>query len=403
MSTEGAPPKPGRTSRYPGPRPPLPARKRFEWTNGDSGDFREGPLVAIVWILAVVLCGFLLLRRADRFEVWAVAQPLQYQVSAQTPGNVTSVAVTIYQAVEPGQVLVRLDGAPVEARIQTARVELERLLAEVRSGAAGLTFQQAGAASDRRRFEGDEEQLWLSVLSLKVELEGDAIELQRLNQKVQRSEALAREGILPASELENLVLERNRVARRIEENKTLKSETEGEHEKAKRRRESFERRFPISTQANSVQEPLRATIKVQEQRIAEIEVERAGLEIRSPVAGQVSQILARSGKWVAPGEILASVTERTASEILAYIPETFPEPVDQYTRLLVARSTRGTPVTEYTVSRVGPAIELLPQRLWRLPAIPEYGRPVVISGVSALKLTPGELVTVRPKAGARPQ
>ena len=52
-------------------------------------------------------------------------------------------------------------------------------------------------------------------------------------------------------------------------------------------------------------------------------------------------------------------------------------------------------VAESVVVRLGPDIEILPERLWRVPSTPEYGRAVVIAAVPTLQLTPGELLNVR--------
>ena len=52
-------------------------------------------------------------------------------------------------------------------------------------------------------------------------------------------------------------------------------------------------------------------------------------------------------------------------------------------------------VAESFVVRVAPDIELLPERMWRAPAQPEYGRAIVIAAVPSLHLTPGELLDVR--------
>ena len=57
--------------------------------------------------------------------------------------------------------------------------------------------------------------------------------------------------------------------------------------------------------------------------------------------------------------------------------------------------SRPETVAESFVIRVAPDIELLPERMWRAPAQPEYGRAVVIAAVPRLNLTPGELLSVR--------
>ena len=60
-------------------------------------------------------------------------------------------------------------------------------------------------------------------------------------------------------------------------------------------------------------------------------------------------------------------------------------------------SSRSHPerVAETQVVRVGPTVQELPQRLWRDPRTPAYGRSVIIAGVQGLELTPGELVNVK--------
>ena len=45
--------------------------------------------------------------------------------------------------------------------------------------------------------------------------------------------------------------------------------------------------------------------------------------------------------------------------------------------------------------RVSPSYRTMPQELWRDPRFPDYGRAIVIAGVPALDLVPGELVSVR--------
>ena len=44
---------------------------------------------------------------------------------------------------------------------------------------------------------------------------------------------------------------------------------------------------------------------------------------------------------------------------------------------------------------MGNGFEMMPERLWRQPATPQYGRAVVIAAVPGLELLPGELINVR--------
>ena len=63
--------------------------------------------------------------------------------------------------------------------------------------------------------------------------------------------------------------------------------------------------------------------------------------------------------------------------------------------VLVSSLRRPNQVAESFVVRMGPAMEMKPQRLWRDPMVPDYGRAVVIAALPGLNLTPGELLHVR--------
>ena len=101
------------------------------------------------------------------------------------------------------------------------------------------------------------------------------------------------------------------------------------------------------------------------------------------------------GQSVVPGEAIVIVAEHSVREIVAFLREPDGVTVEQNTPVLVASRANPTRVAESLVVRVSPTIGTLPQRVWRDPRIPDYGRSVVIAGVPALNLTPGEMVTVR--------
>jgi hypothetical protein len=44
---------------------------------------------------------------------------------------------------------------------------------------------------------------------------------------------------------------------------------------------------------------------------------------------------------------------------------------------------------------IGPTVELIPQRLWRNPNVPQWGLPVLVEIPPGLKLVPGEVVGIR--------
>jgi multidrug resistance efflux pump len=347
-----------------------------------------------VWVAAAGLVGYMLAGRARTFEYVGIAQALQHEVSPGVPGTVSAILVDAYEAVEPGQIVARLDDRELAARLVTERVVIEQLAAELGAERARVDLQEASLVTDRRRFQIDEQRLYLEILSLRVVLESDRIEAERLNLQAERSQALGAQGILSQAQVDDLRLQRDAVERRIAETARLLDETEKEHRATGARRVAYERRY-AGPARDPLLEPLRAGVRAQERRVEEIEIQRRGLTLRSPVAGRVSQVLARSGQHVLPGEPVVYVQEEAVWEIVAYAVETSAGPIAAHAPVQAMRRGFPSVLAESAVTRVGATIEVLPQRLWRDPATPEYGLPFVIAAVPELRLRPGELVTVR--------
>jgi len=366
----------------------------FQGLRARLREIRGTPLHIAVWLVAAATLAFMLAGRMQRFEYIGIAQSLQYEVSAEVPGRVASLLVGVYEQVERGQIIARLDEAGVMAQLATAHAVIDQLAAESGAERARLGFQEADLVGGGRRFQIDEQRLRLDTLALGVGLEGDGIELERLNLQLHRAESLGREGILPQAELDDLRLQREVVARRIEENRKLLEETHRELTASRARREAYEDRFPVPNAAR-ILEPLKEAVTAQERRVEELEIAHRALALRSPTAGRVIQVLARPGQYVLPGEPVAMILEQMPSEIIAYASERFAGRITQQARVLAARQDSSSVVAESVITRVGPGIELIPQRLWRDPALPEYGLPFVIADIAALRLKPGEMVTVR--------
>lgn len=365
----------------------TPWRERFR-------DFRSGPLTVVVWLVAMAAALILLAGRASEYEYVGLARTIEYEVSAVSVGRVASLPVSLYEPVDAGQVVALLDDSALRTRLATAAAELERLDGALAAEAARNTVHAADVSGELRRFQVDEQQLTLELLALQVEIESDRIELERLELSVERAWRLHQVGLIAEADLDDARLQHDAMAKRVEENEILLARTKEELHRLSQRRASFESRFSAADEADPLLRPLQDAIRVQTQRIRELEGERKALVLRTPVTGCVRQVLARTGQAVVPGEPVVVVAETVASEVLAYLPETGdsdPRPQD---RVLVSHLGRPNTVVEAMIDRIGPSVEQLPQRLWRDPAVPEYGLPVVVSGIAALGMIPGERVTI---------
>ena len=362
-------------------------------------DFRQRSLPVIVWSVCAVLVLGLLARRAVSFEYIGLAQAMSYEISASTNGTVDTLVVDLFDDVQAGDVVAKLDDRQVLAAIDTANAMIGLLQAELDSARATVVSESGQGlrdwSADLRRFWIDEEDRRLAVLSLKVIIESDEIEEELLGLEVSRLRELLAQELIGQSEFDNVRMLHERVRQQIVDNRVLLAQTEQESEVARSRRESYEQRLPAVPEVEPLLGPLREAIAVEAARLREIEIQRQGLFLRSPVDGQVSQILCRNGQSVVPGEPIVMIAERSVQEIVAYLDEREATRIEENTAVRLASRARPGVVAESVVLRVAPAIEPLPQRLWRNPQVADYGRAVVIAASPAMQLTPGELVDVR--------
>jgi multidrug resistance efflux pump len=362
-------------------------------------DFKRRYLPMLVWSVAAVACAVMLTGRATRFDYIGLARSTQYVVSSSETGRLETLLVDEYDYVEAGDVVAKLDDSEVTARIERSRATIRQLGAELDAARARLLadnqLDQAGWQNQLRRFETDEEDRRLAALELRVTIESDEIELERLALELKRATPLLETGLMGQQEFESVRLMRDAVRTRISENRILLAQTESEFRTAMMRRESFEKDLPITPAEVPLLQPLREAIEVENQRLREIHTRREATILRSPITGQVSSILCRRGQTVVPGEAILTVADGRVTEILAYLDESDSAGARKNLPVLVASRSRPDRVAESFVVRVGPDVELLPERLWRQSSTPQYGRAVVIAAVPGLELTPGELLTVR--------
>jgi multidrug resistance efflux pump len=362
-------------------------------------DFRSRTLPIVVWSACAIAVTWMLIGRASRFEYLGLAQSQEYPISSIATGTVETVVVDLYDRVEAGEMVAKLDDSYVLASIATANATISQLQAELGATRARLMTDtgqgMADWTDDLRRFKMDEEQRRLDLLSLKVKFEEKQIELERLQIEEQRARGLLDAGVVAQDVWDLARLHRDEVRQGLEESRVLLNQTDQEYESAKARREEFERSLKGEEWMDPLLQPLRQAVEVESRRLSQIELQRQGLVLRSPVSGQVSQILCSRGQSVTPGEPIVVVAEDSVREIIAFLAEDDGRPVGATTPVLVSTRTKSGTVAESVVLRVSPTIQELPPRLWRNPRVPDYGRPVVIAAAPAMRLTPGEIVNVK--------
>ena len=362
-------------------------------------DFMRRTMPLIVWSVCALIVAVMLVGRARSYHYVGLARAMEYEISSSTPATLEAVIVDLFDDVESGDVVAKLDDRPLLAAIRVSEAAIQQLSAQLDATRVKISSDSgqgvAGWTADLRRFQIDEEQRRLGMLSLRVDIESDRVELELRILEKNRAASLVEAGIISQGEYDIARLAQEQVQRRLEDNVILLAQLKKEFEDAQARREAFEGEHPQSFEDEPLLNPLRQAITVETLRLEEIELMRRSMLLRSPVVGQVSEILCQRGQAVRPGEPILLIAEQSVREIIAYLDEEAGSNIEPNQTVLVASGGEAGTVAESVVLRVSPSVQLLPERLWRSPRVPDYGRAVVIAASPAMNLTPGQAVDVK--------
>lgn len=384
-----------------------------------AGSLRLHMLPVLVW-LGVGVCVVVLLRhRAERFEVVGLAQGQVHQVAATCAGRLKEIHVQLFEKVRQGQTLAVidtvLDNEALQAQLNTALAEVQHLKAQLAPTREQLLAEAANLETDRvaamRRFSVDVENARLRVLELTTLLATDRITLEDLAVEVKIVQDLLEQDAVAAYQLQKTQVLYDALAKNIEENENILDQATKDFLVAHRRRDEFAKRQPQHPSVDSSLEVIQKAVKVQEQLVEELLARRVPLELKSPFDGVVIQILVRAnealllragenalrmpGEVVMPGEPILTVAEAKPSEVIAYAREDQLGRVRQNMSVELIKSNEPAQVASSQVVCLGPVMELMPERLWRNPNIPQWGRPMRIKIPPGFEVVPGELVGIR--------
>jgi multidrug resistance efflux pump len=365
--------------------------------------------------------GILFYHRSQRFEILGMAQGQVRQVAATCTGRLKTVPLELFQEVSKGEVVAIIDTVPddehLEAELAVANAEVQRLTAELAHTQQTLLAEAANLETDRtatqRRFSVDVENARLRVLDLKTMLETDRISLEglELNIKVYFTQNLSDQNDVVYYKLQKMRADRDVMAKKIEENQRLLAQTETNLKQAEQRRNEFDQRQVQHPSLDSALEVIRGAIKVQEQRIDVLLAKREPLVLRSPIDGMVIQVLGRprdvalrrpgelvllrAGEVVLTGETILTIAETMPREIIAYANRMQLSRIREGMAVQLVKSTEPAQIANSQVASIGATLERMPECLWEIPNIPQWGHPLLIPVPHGLKVIPGEMVGVR--------
>jgi len=137
---------------------------------------------------------------------------------------------------------------------------------------------------------------------------------------------------------------------------------------------------------------------------------RRNVELTSPIDGVViavhgrandalqqrpgEQTVRRAGEVIPAGDPILAVAELEPTEIVAYVNEAQLRLLKDQMTVKLVKAREPAQIAESQVLRIGPVIELMPQRLWVNPNVPQWGRPVLIGVPAGLSVVSGEVVGI---------
>jgi multidrug resistance efflux pump len=373
-------------------------------------------LPMLVWVSSVVAVISLFVSQSHQFEVVGIAQGKVWQITAPVTAQLKTVSVDLFEPVSRGQTVATLDDSVLRAQMVTFRNEIERLKAEMHTNLDDLSLRQGQLQTDwteiRRRFSTDVEAVRLRILEIRGLIETDRVLMHDAELEVKILQDLVDKNAVEPYELQKAQALYDSFVVKIRENEAFIAQARTDLQIAEQRRDDFLKTPPVQPPVADHQlDLLHKAIAVQEGLIQELSTQCDLLVLKSPSDGVVIQIqgnandviLRRPGEGTVrnPGEVVAEgdpilvIAEASPQEILTYVPESQMNTVQPGMKVKLVRNHAPAQIVESQVTRLGPAIEQVIQRLWISPDYPEWGLPVLIKVPPEMKLAPGETLLVR--------
>jgi multidrug resistance efflux pump len=384
----------------------------------------------MVWLTAVAAVGWLFYERVQRFEAVGIARGQVLQIAASSTGRIVEIRGPLFSSVKKDQTLVvvdtvtdneQVDEAKLRAQLVAAGAEAERLSAELiptqeklRADAANMLMNQK---DNWRRFEMDVDSARLRILDLQATVASERVTLEDLAVQVKISRKLLEEEAIVPFEFEKVKVHYDSVTKKVQENEQLLEQAKVALGLAEQRRAEFATHELPTPSEDAAQEAIRMRIEVEEEVMKGLLEQlaawkaRRGVELKSPIDGVIipihgqrndtilqrpgEEVMRRPGEVVRVGDPILAVAEAKPTEVVAYVNEQQLAYLKERMPVELVKTRTPLQIAQSQIAQIGPTIEVMPQRLWRNPNIPQWGLPVLIKIPAGLALIPGEIVGIR--------
>jgi multidrug efflux pump subunit AcrA (membrane-fusion protein) len=366
-------------------------------------------LPVFVWLAAVAGVVGMFQHRAGQFEIVGIADAEVHDVGTNIRARLISVQVQLFSKVNKGDpvavVNTLADDERIEAQKAVIKAEINHLdaqLKEMRKHYEALVFNQESEWwAERRAFTADVVAATARVVDTNAIVENDQATLKELQQEIDifriENGANFAADVSLYNKMKTMKRNHDRLAEKIERDKGLLATYKEELEKAKIREKKYVTYRPYAgTDPNESQRVIFLAKEALERQLDELEERQREIVLTAPCDGFVSSIDSQIGEVVIlPDFPVLSITEEKPSSIIAYVNENLAGHFTASKEVEIVKGSEPKQIGKSEITYIGPRVEQLPTRLWRNPAVPQWGRLMQIEIPLGMKLIPGELVGIR--------
>lgn len=367
-------------------------------------------LPVLVWIVSLCFVAILFKQQSARVELKGIAFSYEQVINTTETGYLRSIPVTLYQEVKAGDTLAIVKentiareeyiNASLQAQRTTAEAELEQLKAELEAAEDRLLAARFEQNNDmmamRRRLAVDLERARLDVLEIKSELEPEKLTLKDLEVEIEIVKTLVKEHASEEYELQKTQAQYDILKEKVSQTEHLLAQAQESYESAQLRKDEFDQSVPLSPELSDKElAPIRKAILVQENKIFELIKQRDIIVLTAPFDGVVNTLNYKAGQTVVRGDSIMTIIKPEPEVITAWVPQKDMEQFSQNMKVKVISNNSNHQSFVSQVSHISPSVEIVPQRLWQNPSIPEWGRVIQIPIQPNFICTHNEIVGIK--------
>lgn len=352
----------------------VPASERWK-------HWRMRQMPAVVFACAVSLLGWLWLRWVEPATIVAEVEVPTADVRAHVAGYLSGRTLQLWQEVREGEELGHLittDPQVVNASLAVIRAEAEWL---------GKSLQ---SVSDQLRVTLEYERLQLEWMKHRIEAASLKMQLRQAEHEVHRLEPLHRKGMTSEYDFDVAKNLRDDLAAQLEEQRSL----------AERIEPALQVLDPASGKEKVLnpQEALRASIRLNEEKLRLTEAQLNPVSLRAPIGGVIVAIYRRPGEAVTSGDTIARISAKEGATLVGYLRQ--PLAFEPQPGMIAEVRSRGwrRVVGEGRVDQVAPRMEAIPTTMMATMRLTttqvENGLRLHIRPPAGMPLRPGEIVDV---------